>query len=225
MLVPPLPGKKIGNRRFEQDFIEKRMMFLQKFIDNVMENESFKTSEGVVAFLSMIDRSQFESKMKEMTSFQPSPYTEDMKTLEGKLICIDEDGNQKYFSNISNYFKLQSQVFDRLNYNLKSFYVNISAACSNLEETEKDFETLALLNQKVLMKEEITKTYEEYGIFLKNWKRIMYNQNELIKVYLKDFFKFIKMEGIAYTELINSREIIHQKYVTERDKVNSKKER
>ena len=28
-VVPPLPNKKIGSRRFEVDFIEKRMMFLQ----------------------------------------------------------------------------------------------------------------------------------------------------------------------------------------------------
>ena len=63
LVVPPLPGKKIGNRRFEEDFILKRMMFLQKFIDGIMENESFKTNEGLVAFLSMLDRGQFDSKM------------------------------------------------------------------------------------------------------------------------------------------------------------------
>ena len=48
-----------------------------------------------------------------------------------------------------------------MNYNMKNFYENISAACLNLEEVQKDFETLHLLNTKVLMKEEITKTYEE----------------------------------------------------------------
>ena len=151
LVVPPLPPKKIGNRRFEEDFILKRMMFLQKFIDEVMENETFKTSEALIAFLSMIDRGQFDSKMREMTTFQPSPYAEDLKTLTGKITVVDDQENEKYYVNINNYFKLQGQLFDRLNYNMKNFYVNISAACSNLEEVQKDFETLQLLNTKVLM--------------------------------------------------------------------------
>ena len=225
MVVPPLPGKKIGNRRFEEDFIQKRMMFLQKFINALRENESFKTSEALIAFLSMIDRGQFDSKMKEMTTYQPSPYAEDLKTLTGKLTVIDDEENEKYFVNITNYFRLQGQLFDRLNYNMKNFYENISAACLNLEEVQKDFETLHLLNTKVLMKEEITKTYEELGIFFKNWKRIIFNQNELIKSHVKDFFKYIKMEGIAYTELIQSREIIKGKYKVEYDRVTAKKEK
>ena len=225
MVVPPLPGKKIGNRRFEEDFIQKRMMFLQKFINAVLENESFKTSEALIAFLSIIDRRQFHSKMTEMTTYQPSPYAEDLKTLTGKLTVIDDEENEKYFVNITNYFRLQGQLFDRLNYNMKNFYENISAACLNLEEVQKDFETLHLLNTKVLMKEEITKTYEELGIFFKNWKRIIFNQNELIKSHVKDFFKYIKMEGIAYTELIQSREIIKGKYKVEYDRVTAKKEK
>ena len=151
LVVPPLPGKKIGNRRFEEDFIAKRMMFLQKFMNAVLESESFKTSEALIAFLSMIDRGQFDSKMKEMTTYQPSPYAEDLKTLTGRLTVVDDEEKEKYYVNINNYFRLQGQLFDRLNYNLKNFYVNISAACSNLEEVQKDFETLQLLNTKVLM--------------------------------------------------------------------------
>lgn len=225
LVVPPLPPKKIGNRRFEEDFILKRMMFLQKFIDGVLENESFKTSEALIAFLSMIDRGQFDSKMREMTTFQPSPYAEDLKTLTGKITVVDDQENEKYYVNINNYFKLQGQLFDRLNYNMKNFYVNVSAACTNLEEVQKDFETLQLLNTKVLMKDEITKSYEELAVFIKNWKRIMFNQNELIKTHIKDFFKYIKMEGFAYIELIQSRNIIKEKYQIEYQRVTSKKEK
>ena len=223
--VPPLPGKKIGNRRFEQDFIEKRMMFLQKFINAVMLNENFKTSEALVAFLSMIDRGQFESKMRELTSYQPSPYAEDLKTLTGKLTVVDDEENEKYYTNINNYFKLQGQLLDRLNYNLKNFYLNINAACTNLEEVQKDFETLALLNTRVLMKDEVTKTFDELGKFFQSWKGITYTQNELIKSHIKDFFKYVKMEGSAYDELVQSREVIKVKYKAEYDRLNAKKEK
>ena len=95
----------------------------------------------------------------------------------------------------------------------------------NLEEVQKDFETLKILNSKVMMKENITKTFDELSIFFKNWKRILFNENEIIKENLKDFFKLQKMENLAFIELIDSREAIRQKYATEKTKLDAKKER
>ena len=95
----------------------------------------------------------------------------------------------------------------------------------NLEEVQKDFETLKILNSKVMMKENITKTFDELSIFFKNWKRILFNENEIIKENLKDFYKQQKMENLAFIELIDSREAIRQKYATEKTKLDAKKER
>lgn len=94
-----------------------------------------------------------------------------------------------------------------------------------LKAVQKDFETLHLLNTRVLMKEQITKSFEELGIFVKNWKRILYKQNEIVKVHLKDFFKFIKMEGTSYEELIKNREEVKAKYVNEKVRLTNKKEK
>ena len=225
ILIPPIPGKKVGNRRFEQDFIEKRMKFLQIFIDKVMQNETLKSSEALYAFLSFGDRVQFDRKIKELNSIVPSQYCEDLKTLTGKLSILYDDYNENYYVNLNNYFKLQYQVYTRLNYNMRSFYKNITVACMNLEEVQKDFETLQILNSKVMMKEPIIKTYEELSVFFKNWKRILFNENEIIKENIKDFFKQQKMENLAFIELIDSRETIRQKYASEKVKLDAKKEK
>ena len=225
ILIPPIPGKKVGNRRFEQDFIEKRMKFLQIFIDKIMQNETLKSSEALYAFLSFGDRVQFERKIKELNSIVPSQYCEDLKTLTGKLTCLYDDFNENYYINLNNYFKLQYQVYTRLNYNMRSFYKNMTVACMNLEEVHKDFETLKILNSKVMMKDSIIKTFDELSIFFKNWKRILFNENEIIKENIKDFFKLQKMENLAFIELIDSRETIRQKYATEKTRLDAKKER
>jgi hypothetical protein len=201
------------------------MLFLQKFMNRLLENETFKTNEALIAFLSFTDRNQFDSKMKEMTSYIPSPYVEDMKTLTGKIQIVYDEDNDKYYKNIQNYFRLQTQLFERLNYNMKTFYTNINEACLSLDEVQKDFETLHMLNSRIKMKDEITKTFEELGLFFKNWKRILYNQNDLFKTHVKDFFKFIRMEQVAYMELIDNREIIRRNYLEEQQRVNTKKER
>ena len=225
ILIPPIPGKKVGNRRFEEDFIEKRMKFLQKFMDELMKNEELKSSEALYSFLSFNDRVQFERKIKELNNIVTAQYCEDLKTISGKLTVLYDDYNENYYINLNNYYKLQYQVLTRLNYNMKNFYRNMTMACMSLEEVHKDFETLNILNSKVKIKEQITKTYEELSIFFKNWKRILFNENEIIKENIKDFFKFHKMENLSFIELIDSRELIRQKYAAEKAKLDAKKEK
>ena len=226
-LIPPLPSKKIGSRRFEMDFIAKRMKFLQKFIDAVLEIEIFKANEPLKAFLSMTDKNQFLAKMKELSSYQASPYVTEYRTFDGE-ITIDmpnEGDKERYFVNITNYFKIQSQLFDRLNSNFKTLHKSLINTCYALNDIQRDFQTLHLLNVRVCMKDEITKAFEELGKFFKNWKRITYKQNEIFKTYLKDFFKYLRMECSAYTELIVKRNSLKSNYFEEEKKLNSKKEK
>jgi hypothetical protein len=226
LFVPPLPGKKIGSRRFELDFVEKRMAFLNLFLSNVITSETFKASEPLVAFLSIVDRGQFEAKMKELSSHISSNYINEIRTLSGKLIISsDDDNNEKYYANISNYFKLQYQLLDRLNHKMKNYYNKIKEALISLDDVQKDFDLLYLLNNRVQMKEEISKSYEQLGIFFKNWKRMHFNQNEIIKKNIKDFFKYVKMEGLAYCELIDKRDELQKKYTYEKNNLQIKKEK
>ena len=181
--VPPIPNKKSGGRRFEKDFIEKRMKFLQKFMSAIIENEIYKASEPLIAFLSMTDHNQFEAKMKELTSFQPSPYIEEIKTFSSTVtIASTEEDNEKYFKNIANYFRIQYQLYERLNGNLKDFYNNFYATQKSMENIQKDFEILHMLNTRVAKKDAITKTHEEYGILFKNGVEYYIKKILLLKI-------------------------------------------
>ena len=223
--VPPLPNKKMGNRRFEEDFLKKRMKFLNLFINNLVQSESFKSSEILFAFLSYTDRGKFDSKFKEYTTQQPSSYVEEYKTLDGKVTISHDEGNEKYFTNINKYFKLQGQILDRLNYSLKTFYHNMNQVAESLQDVQKNFEILHVLNTRVLMKQTITKSYEELGCFFKNYGKIIIKQNDMVKNHMKDFFKYINLEGKAYTELIERREDLKTKYTSENQRVTAKKEK
>ena len=226
-LVPPLPGKKMGGRRFELDFVSKRMHFLNEFLNNVVSIEEFKASDILLSFLSMSDRTQFEYKMKETNNINTPPlYIEDIKTLTGKVkIFIDNNLNDQYFGNVQNYFKLQNQLLEKLNEDLKYFYKMMNSAVTNLENVQKDFEFLHLLNSQVHMKEDIVKSYEQFGFFFKNWKNVIFNQNDVIRKRVKDFFKYVRMEGEAYLELFSKREEIQTKFLADSKKLQQKKDK
>ena len=224
LYCPPLPVKKLGSRRFENDFVVKRMKYLNKFLNDILENEIFKASEILISFLSISDREQFEYKKKSFDSMISPERVEEYYTLSGKVNLLADDYNEMKYTNVQNYIKLQIQLLDRMNYNLKNYLSNINSACNNLEDIQKDFEMLSQLNQIVLMKEEISKTYEVLTVFFKNWKRIMYNQNDLINNNIRYFFKYIRMENNAFNELIQERLTKKEQYSKEMNKLIQKKE-
>ena len=131
-IVPFLPSKKIGNKRFEKNFINKRMKFLNLFINKVVEREEFKTSELLIAFLSITDRAKFEAKFKEFQTRTLSAYIEDYKTFDGTLSITYDEENDKNLANMSKYFKFQSELFQKLNKCIKTFYNNMTKACEAL---------------------------------------------------------------------------------------------
>ncbi len=223
--IPPLPLKKIGNKRFTESFINKRMKFLNQFINNVIASESFKCAEFLYAFLSYTDRGKFESKFKEYQTQIPSSYIEDYKNLEGKVVITHDEGHEKYFTNINKYFKLQEQIMIRLNSSLKNFYNSMTAATNALDEVHKNFDILHVLNTRVSMKQTITKSFEELGAFFDNWMKVLIKQKEMVKNHMKDFFKYVNFEGKAYTEIINRREELKNKYNSENARITAKKEK
>jgi len=151
ILLPPLPNKKVGGRRFEEDFIEKRRNSLQKFTNLILANEVLKSCEIVYVFLYQQDRQTFESKVKEFNGMQPPQYIEDVKTFDGKVKIVDDEDNEKYYRNINRYLSVQNGIFLRMNEAFKNFITNYSAAMENLEEIECDFQSLKKLNVKVSM--------------------------------------------------------------------------
>jgi len=224
--IPPLPGKKIGGRRFELDFVNKRMKKLNIFLQKIYENENLKTFDGLIYFLSIVDRGRFEENKKEINSIIVPTGIEGIKNIDGKItISEDEYSNEKYFININNYFNLQAQIYDKLNEDLGAFCKSMFTSIENLAGVQKDFELLHLLNARVSMKKEILKTFEMFGIFFKNWKRVLYNQCDVIKKNVKYFFKNVNMEGKAYDELTKSRIVIKEQFDNENKKLINKKEK
>ena len=201
------------------------MKLLNLLIYNVVKREELKTKEIILDFLYYTDRGKFGAKFKEYQTQVISSYVADYKNLEGKVTISCDEGNEKYFNNINKYFKLQEQIFQRLNQGLKGFYNALTTACESLQEVHKYFEIMHVLNTRVLMKQTITKSFEELAFFFDNWKKVLIKQKELVKTHMKDFFKFVKLEGIAYVELIDRRTDLKNRYTAEVARITAKKEK
>lgn len=89
----------------------------------------------------------------------------------------------------------------------------------NLEEIQKNFELMQILNTKVQMDQTIIKAYKELSIFFRDCIKILLKKNKIFKIHFKDFFKIINLEGQAFRELIERREKLKEKYMLEKSEL------
>ena len=223
--IAPLPNKKKVSYPIDKNMINKRIDLLNNFINNIIRNETFKASEILISFLSIKDRKQLELKFKEYNNqITGNENLEEYKELSGELIILYDEKNENYFNNIKKYLKLQDEMFNKLNHNLKLFYQNVSSASENLNEIINNLGILHTINTNVLMKETITKTYEELQNLFIGWKKITIKQNNIVKSRVKNFFKYINLLNNSYKDILEKREALNNKFISENKKLKFKKE-
>ena len=229
--VPQLPKKKLGSRRFQQDFIVKRQKRLQVFLDKVLQRENFKSCEPLVTFLSCPDRIFFENQMKILNPRVLAPSSiGGIKTFDGKIKVIDfESGNyvsnNNLFNNINVFFKLQADALKQVHKSLTNFNESMATACASLEEVENSFQKLTLLSSRADFSKKITNAYEQYEIFFKNWKRILINQTCAVKETVSNYFKDISSQSLSYSELLEQQETLKNEYISRKGSLMAKKEK
>lgn len=232
LIIPQLPKKKIGNRRFEEDFIQKRIKGLQNFLDEILKNDIIKTAEPLISFLSLTERNFFEQQMK---IINPKNLNADnilnIKTFNGKTEIADMENdllnnisNKNYFNSVENFFSSQKDEITEIKNNINEYNLLMLKASKHLEQIENGFNRLNQYYNKANLAKDISNVFEQYQIFCKNWKRIHINQTNIIKNKLKEFFKYLKNKGESLIELIKRQNDVQSEYDKIKENLNNKKE-
>ena len=226
--IPQLPKKKMGNRRFEEDFIEKRMKGLQFFLDEILKNENLKSADPLVTFLSF-ERGFFEQQMKVII---PKNINVDsilsVKSFTGKVVVADLDNeffnNNNYFNTVTTFFNCQAELIKIIKDNLNNYNIHMVEACKHLEEIENGFSRLSQYYSKANLAKDICNVFEQYQIFFKNWKRLHINQSSIIRAKINEYLKYLKNNGNSLNELIQRQNVVQKDYQKIRDELMNKKE-
>ena len=230
VLIPQLPKKKIGNRRFEEDFVQKRLKGLQHFLDEILTNELLKTSDPLITFLSFSERGFFEQQMKVLT---PKNINVDsilgIKSFTGKIQVADLENEQlanskSYFNSVEMFFKAQEDEIKNIKNNLNDYNIHMVEVCKHLEQMENGFSRLSQFYTRANLAKDICNVFEQYQIFFKNWKRIQINQTSIIRNKLIEYFKYIKNKGLSLIELIKKQNDVQGEYNKIKEELTNKKE-
>jgi hypothetical protein len=236
--IPSLPEKN-EEYLLKEENQSKIISYLQLFLNAIISKEELKAYEGIFSFLTIKDYNEYKNKLKEITSTPPPLNVEDTLSLEGTKTFqelngddynnnemeIEENQNELQFFNIKNYFEIQYKLIAQLKEHLKEFNTNFNNCFNNLGQIEQDFSFLYQLNNKVMMKETIKKSFQELGRFFQGWKDLIKKQSILVKKNITFFYNFVLHESLSYVSLIKKRENIKNLFINEYKKLDQKKEK
>lgn len=223
--IPPLPNKKMAGRRFDDDHINKRIAFLIKFMNSVISNELFRTSDIIINFLSQADRNIYDKKTREFLNKNPPIYIDEFYSMTGDVQLNYDPDNDKHFANINDFLILNSKIMGDVNFHFKKFDECIKGAYLSMDQIQKHFTYLSALHKKMNVKESYSMMYDEADAFTRQYKKILFKQSQHFETDIKEFLKYLRLENENLSEIIGIRDEIRDRYVIERKKLESKKEK
>ena len=213
--IPALPNFTYGLK----DDSKKKMLYLQNYMNLLIENRYFRSLPLVYDFLTLPQNDwnkkvkEKYSKIKEATGFDLMP------NFEGKYIIRITKKDELKAKNIKNEINLRNEGLVNLNSQLDELlssmdkvgicFKNVGLAFEDLEKKNK--------NNKVL-----NKGFENLSKLFKTWSNDYIAQKDFIRDEIKYFFKFINKEYNTFLKNFENYRLARDNYKKTFDKMKKK---
>ena len=192
LFIPPLP--KIKTKK-DENYIQKKIYYLQSFINYIINNDILLSSQLFQDFISLT-YAEFKNSREAFDILTPPKVPEDSITYDGNLdVSVLSEIDKKAYK-IYNEIERKNELYNKLNislkeiidliYNLNQKYLNISNIFGELSVF--DVKSDILKNDKTNY--DFTKLK---GIFI-NCANEYEKKINYFEVYIRRFFKYIKNE-------------------------------
>ena len=194
MIVPPVPKKnKIGADRFSDTFINKRMRYLQKFMDFLVANPLIKNSKLFFDFLCIEKESDFNKNKNTYAKIKPPVNLKEFISPDGKMNLGVKQEKETYFQNIKDNCFYNQELLNKLNLSLKQLKVQMDIFIQKIEEVSQNWEELHKNSTKYYDDSNITNTYGQMNKLFNNWADSLKKQNTLIFVDVREYFNILEI--------------------------------
>lgn len=226
VVVPAIPKKnKIGVDKFSDTFINKRMRYLEKFMNWLADNPIIKNSQLLYDFLSIEKDEDFNKKKNE---YQKMPTPMNLIDFYAHDVLVDLTVNKEketYFQNLKDNNYNNEIMLNNLNLSLKQLKIQFDLFIEKVEEVQKYWKILFKRSSKYFDEFDITSTYEKMSKLFTNWADSLKQQNTLIFVNVREHFKYNRNNYREMkTNITNAENCKSEYYKFERNLISRKED-
>ena len=224
--IPPLPLKSLNINKPEK--IEKYQLYIQRFVDGIMDDILLKNSSLIYLFFSTEKEKDLISLMEK---YDKVPRPKNLKyfySRDGK-IELDETILKKPKKNelldIKINISKNNSIYDNLNKCLKNLCKEMKQVSDRMIEISNLFKQIYELSINNSEKNSFCKCYSDLSLFFKEYGNKEFKEMKVISNHIKNYFKFVNMQyNISLKELYNSFEYEHDLYLKFSENLKHKKE-
>ena len=216
ILIPKMSYKgKVTKDKHDDNFIKKRMRFLERFINYIIKDETIKTSQILYDFLTIKNYEEFINKKKQYEKIKIFNFIDikDRKSLSGELNIKIKKEKETYLENVKDNTIYNSNLFKKLNSNFKTLNDEFSHVIKRLEIISDIYKQIYEVSNKYLDLNIIKESYSQMEIMFKNLGNNFNKIKSFINSEIKQYFKFIGNNYICLNEMIQNVEISKNNYI------------
>ena len=216
ILIPKMSYKgKVTKDKHDDNFIKKRMRFLERFINYIIKDETIKTSQILYDFLTIKNYEEFINKKKQYEKIKIFNFIDikDRKSFSGELNIKINKEKETYLENVKDNTIYNSNLFKKLNSNFKTLNDEFSHVIKRLEIISDIYKQIYEVSNKYLDLNIIKESYSQMEIMFKNLGNNFNKIKSFINSEIKQYFKFIGNNHICLNEMIQNVEISKNNYI------------
>lgn len=219
-----MPQKTLYESASDQK-IEKRMRFLEKFINSIIKDPILRNSNLLFDFLATEKESEYE-KRKANYSKLPSPIQlSKMYSRSGKII-IDKSILQesKLFTEIKDNLNQNQTELGRLVSAYKNLFTEMKQVSNRMVEISEIYKSLYTISMKNSESENLIKSYNAMKKLMEDIGYTERQQAMNIEHEVREYFKFVKNEYMSIKELYDKYDYSKNLYSNTKEKLLKRKD-
>ena len=216
ILIPKMSenGKLVLDKH-DDVFINKRMKYLERFINYIIKDEIIKTSQILYDFLTIKKYDDFIRKKKEYEKIKVFNFIDikDRKTMNGELDIKINKEKEIYLENIKDNAILNGNLFKKLDYNLKLLVEDFSLIVKRSESIANIYKDIFEVSNKYLDLNIIRESYSQMKIMFSNLSKSYEKIKNFIDLEIRQYFKFIGNNYTCLHEMFQNVDISKYNYI------------
>jgi hypothetical protein len=225
-LIPKLAKKgKVTKDKHDDAFIQKRMKFLETFINFLIKDEIIKSSQLLYDFLTIPKEEDFQLYKKTYDKIKVNPFSDvrERKTLNGETQVKITKEKEIYLENIKDNAIFNANLFKKLNNNFKLLQDEFLAVIKRFELISQDYRQLYDISIKYLDQNTISESYAQMENMFNKLSQSFDSIKKFINSDIREYFKFIGNNFNCLSEMTQNVDLAKTNYLKNSKNLISKK--
>ena len=204
---------------------EKKIKYLNIFMERLLQKKIFRTSPILYEFLELDDKKFKKYKEKLNNSrYELSITLDNLKTCKSKMHYEFKKENIKEADSFNkNYLKL-SEIYQKLDKNISNIITDFQSLEKHMKETAESFNQLSQEFTENENHKKLQNLFDEFSKIFDQWSNSYGSQNEFFKNDFKLLFKFLNLDTQELSQIYKTYTTFKNEYEEFTIRVHKRKE-